>query len=171
MVLLHLKSHQHLVRCRWILHFPYHHYVFHLPPSQASLALQGPLSLQVSYLRVPFMILGNSMLPLREDNRSFSLPLPGPIGEPRKLPQPRAFSGDYKTIREKEVWKPEPEWTPWPGVPVINPPRQLTGAASLGIVFNDQQPWPDVISTPINTEIDLHGLFCWCPKISTSRTT
>ena len=94
------------------------------------------------------MILGNSMLPLKEDNRSFSLPLPGPIGEPRKLPPPRAFSGDYKTIREKEVWKPEPEWTPWPGVPVINPPRQLTGAASLGIVFNDQQPWPDVISHP-----------------------
>jgi hypothetical protein len=58
----------------------------------------------------------------------------------------RALSRDYKTAGEKEVWKQEPEWTPWPGVPVVNPPRQLTGAASLGIVYNDQQTWPDVIS-------------------------
>lgn len=145
LVLLHLNVHKHLVLCRRSFLLPCHRCVSHLRLSHFNLEIQDRRSLQVCHLTVPFLILGNPSFPLREDNnRSFSLPLPGPIGEPRKVPAARAFSGDYKTSREKELWKPEPEWTSWPGVPVVNPPRQLTGAASLGIVYNDQQTWPDV---------------------------
>jgi hypothetical protein len=97
-----------------------------------------------SIISTTVLITGNAFS-VREDIRSVSLPMPGPIGEPRKMPSPqRAFPGDYKNFRDKEPWKPEPEWTPWPGVPVVNPPRQLTGTASLGMVFNDQSAWPDV---------------------------
>jgi hypothetical protein len=96
------------------------------------------------------LILDN-LFPPKKEHRVFSLPIPTPIGESRKIaPIRRAFSGDYKLPRDKESWKPESDWpTPWSAVPIGNHPRQLTGTTSLGLAFNDQQPCVDVCSCSI----------------------
>jgi len=85
----------------------------------------------------------------KEDSRSFSNPFPAPIGESRRVTQLRSVSEDLKFHRDKESWKQESDWTsPWTGSSLTNPLRQLTGTASLGVVYNDQLPWPDVIHSP-----------------------
>jgi hypothetical protein len=91
------------------------------------------------------LILGNPFPP-REEIRNFSLPIPAPIGQHRRVsPVQRAFSADFKNTRDKEPWRPEPEWNgPWPATPKGNP-RQMHGIGPLGVNVNEQ-PWSEVFA-------------------------
>jgi hypothetical protein len=102
-------------------------------------------SINPSLVLYELLLIPGNPFPVKTDRRSLSGPMLAPIGAPRlSAPIERSFSEDYKT-RGKEPWKSEVDWsTPWPGIPTTTPIRQLTGTASLGVVYNDQQPWPDV---------------------------
>ena len=69
--------------------------------------------------------------------------MPAPIGEPRRMPN-RGVSASVKIDRDNGPWNAEPDWSGWSRMPVANGPRQLTGTASLGVVYNDQSQWTNV---------------------------
>lgn len=95
------------------------------------------------------LILGNPFPP-REEIRNFSLPIPAPIGEHRRvLPVQRAFSADFKNnTRDKELWRPEPDWNaPWLGTPTGNS-HQMPGMGPLRGSFNEQ-PGTEVFSRKV----------------------
>ena len=95
------------------------------------------------------LILGNPFHP-REEIRSFSFPIPAPIGQHRRVsPVQRAFSADFKNTRDKEPWRPEPDWnTSWQGTATGNISRQMPGIGLLDGNCNEQ-PWSEVFSRKV----------------------
>jgi len=89
----------------------------------------------------------------KNDNRGFSGPSLTPIGEPRRPMQQGSLSQDHRSPHNKQIWKAENDWNSvWPGVSSSSPPQQLTGTASLGLVYNDPLQWQNVHS-PVNNLI------------------
>ena len=77
--------------------------------------------------------------PPRLEHRSFTHPFQGPIGEPRRHPMyQRSVSHGYRASQDREPLKSEYEWShAWSGESPASSSGQLTGAASLGVVFNE----------------------------------
>lgn len=89
----------------------------------------------------------DASLSSRNEPRSFSLPIPPPIGEPRRiLDTKRTISTDYKTPYDTTAWKPPQDWqASWQNTSTGEPPRHLSGPPSLGVLYDEQLPiWNEV---------------------------
>lgn len=86
---------------------------------------------------------------VKREHRSFTVPAQDPIGEPRRQPGYKRSASEehHKILPGGEPWKAEQEWNPstWQTLST-SPSRQLTGTASLGLVYNDESLWTNVCS-------------------------
>lgn len=128
--------------------FPAHVPPLRLPSTAAPFNANTPARINSSMLYLKGLLIIDNFV-LREEHRNFSLPIPAPIGEPRRiLPIQRAFSAEIKRPRDKEPWRVESDWSPpWSGIPIGTSARQLSATPNHSVIFNDQQPWPDVLSS------------------------